>query len=308
MDTLNIINNYNAEDYITASLISQLNEGETKDRNVDENDDIRNILMEMHLQGNQASLELDKFKTKVRDDLLFEAIYYVYKPTLKDRISPRTEALSKTLVKDFISENGSYELLKRYKHESSLLSNLYSIIENYAGMILEKVDKDNVNTFSIDTDLKDDFFNTLEAEDFQSISTLVNQRIAGAIDEFIIDNQQTKAQIRDIVSQTKERIDTKQNMPQDIEEAYNEQCKTRIANLKRNKTKTVLEALIYNIAESAIRKPELREVYFSGNKPDMDLIVDEATTVYSLLETLNTYKFARVNEDYIVKTLDSFRM
>ena len=41
MDTLNIINNYNAEDYITASLINQLNEGETKDRNVDERD--RNI-------------------------------------------------------------------------------------------------------------------------------------------------------------------------------------------------------------------------------------------------------------------------
>lgn len=306
MDTLNIINNYRNEDYIEASLINSLHEGEIKDRTVDENEDIRQMLMEMQF-GDQSLIEYDNFKTKVKDDLLFEAIYYVYKPTLKERISPRTEALSKTLVKDFISENGSYELLSRYKHESAFLSNLYSIIENYAGMILEKVDKSNPSTYSIDTNLKDDFFNTLEAEDFQSISTLVNQRIAGAIDEFIIDNQQTKAQIRDIVAQTKERIDTKQNIPQDVEESYNEQCKNRIANLKRNKRKTILEALIFNIAESAVKKPELREIYFSNNKPDMDIIVDEAVTVYSLLETLNTYKFARVNEDYIVKTLDSFR-
>lgn len=309
MEPLNIINNYNTEDYILEEMANKYYEGEYRERKVfeDNEDDIGRILYEMQMEDKNAQLAYNDFKIKVKDDLLYEAILYMYKPTLKERISPRTEALSKTLVKDFIQENGSEKLLKDYRNKSYLLSELFNLVNEYSDAILEKVDRNDISSFVIDTDLKDDFFNTLETEDFQSISTLVNQRIAGAIDEFIIDNQQTKAQIRDIVNQTKERIDSKQNIPQDIEEEYRDICKTDIERLKRNKIKTVLECLIFNIAESSIKNPDLREIYFKDNKPDMDMIIDESITVYSLLETLNTCKLINVNEEYIINFLNSFK-
>lgn len=309
METLNIINNYNPEDYILEELSNKYYEGEIRERKTltDNEDDIGKILYEMQMEDKNTQLAYEDFKTKIKDDLLYEAILYIYKPTLKERISPRTEALSKTLVKDFIQENCSDKLLKEYHNKSYLLSALTTVVNEYSNAILEKVDRNNVSSFVIDTDLKDDFFNTLESEDFQSISTLVNQRIAGAIDEFIIDNQQTKAQIRDIVNQTKERIDSKQNIPQDLEEEYRDICKTDIERLKRNKIKTILECLIFNITESSIKNPKLREIYFNNSKPDIDMIIDESITVYSLLETLNTCKFINVNEEYIINFLNSFK-
>ena len=130
--------------------------------------------------------------------------------------TPRKESICKGLVKDFIKEETVDGLLNEFKRGSSLLYELYDITNRYSQAVFERCDKNDCNTFNVDTDLKDDFFTELEEGDLNKVSDTLNARISNALDEFITDNLETKSQIQDIINQTQERIDANKNM----KEAY----------------------------------------------------------------------------------------
>ena len=289
---------------VKEALNNKMYEGETRKRKpVNENESIYERQMEQEL----TQRKFEEFVKKVKTDLVFESIYAIYEPTLKKRTSPRTTGLAKQLVKEFVEDKNPNTLLREFKTKSSLLSEVYSLVNKYSNLIIERVDKKNPVTYNIDTELRDDFFDNLKTEDFESMSTIINQRIASAIDDFVVDNIQTKAEIQDIVNQTKERIDTKKQITKESAEEYNLLGKFRIQNLKERKRQGILNALVYNITESAIKNPQLNEIYFDNGKPNIDLIVDEATTIYSFLETVNSCRLDKVDEKYIKNFLDGFK-
>lgn len=266
-------------------------------------------LYEMQAQKKAAEVAYSKFNKQIREDLLFESICKIYKPTLRKRTSPRTDSLADNLVKEFIRENGNINaLLNKYKKESLLLSEMVSVIEEYIPIILERVDPTNPNTFNVDTEVRDDFFNSLDGQEFDKISTVLNQRIASAMDDFVMDNIQTKAEIREVIQQTKERIDTKKDISDELTECYNMKGRKMIHDIKNNRPKTILNSIVYNISEAAMKNKDLNNIYTDVNgKLDMDMIVDESLTIYSFLETVNTCKLARVNTEYITNFLNSFK-
>lgn len=300
--------NFTNSQLVKESLERKMYEGDYKDKNrkryVDENKEMS--IHDIKAKNESIAIQYNKFVEKVKEDLLFEAIYSLYSPTLGGRISERTEALSKNLVKEFIQENGVNNLLRKYKNKSLFLSEMVQSINEFHKLILERVDKSDPVTYSVDTELKDDFFENLKTDDFKSISTILNQRIANAVDDFIIDNQQTKSQIEEIVRQTKERIDTKKEID-GMEECYNAILKEKVNNIKERKRKTILEAMIYNITESSFKNEDLKKIYFKDNKPDMDTIVDEAVIMYSFLECLNTYKLEKIDEEYLEKVIKNLK-
>lgn len=291
-------------DLVKEALNNKLYEGKTKQRKpLEENTSIYEVQMEREKINKQYA----DFAKKVKSDLLFECIYALYKPSLYNRTSPRGESLSKHLVKQFIDEQGVDKLLREFKNRSSFLCEVQSLVKNYSNIILERVDKNNPATYNIDTDIRDEFFDKLDTEDFESMSSIVSQRISSAMDDFIVDNIQTKAEIQEIVNQTKERIDTKKEITKESAQEYDYLGRSRIQNLKDSKRQSILNALVYNITESAIKDPNLNKIYFKNNKPDIDLIVDESVIVYSFLETVNSCKLDKVNEEYIKNFLDNFK-
>lgn len=249
------------------------------------------------------------FTRKVKEDLLFECLCNMYKPLLKKRTSPRTESIANNLVKEFIKEHNINTLLNNYKKKSLLLSEVSFFVEEQYPLIMETVDKDNPMTYDVDTELRDNFFDSLQAQEFDAMSSVLNQRIASAMDDFVIDNIQTKAEIRDIIQQTKERIDAKRDdVSEGVIDHYNYVGRRRIQEAKQSRPKTILNALVYNITESAVKNEELKKIYTDeSGKLDLDTIVDEAVTIYSFLEMVNTYKLDRVDKNYITNFLESFK-
>lgn len=249
------------------------------------------------------------FTKQVKEDLLFECLCTMYKPVLRKRTSPRTEAIANNLVKEFIREHNVNNLLNNYKKKSLLLSEVSFFIEGQYPLIMEAVDKDNPMTYNVDTELRDNFFDTLEAQEFDAMSSVLNQRIASAMDDFVVDNIQTKAEIRDIIQQTKERIDAKKDtVSEGVIDHYNYVGRRRIQDMKHSRPKTILNALVYNLTEAAVKNEELRQVYTDEKgKLDIDTIVDEAVTVYSFLEMVNTYKLEKVDKEYITNFLSNFK-
>lgn len=242
------------------------------------------------------------FKNSVKEDLLAECMYRVLMPALHSLESPRKYAISKGLVKDFIIDEGVDNLLREYKKGSSLLYEAYRLTTNYSNIVLEKCDKKDPNTFNIDTEVKDDFFEELDNSELATIAPELNERISNALDEFIMDNMETKQQIQDIVSQTKEKVERTKNSK--VAESYNEDANYRIKSVKERKSKGILESMIFNVTKSCITNEDMKSIYCNENgKLNMDKIIDETAVLYGFLEMLNMCKMTNVDESYIMNSI-----
>ena len=233
-----------------------------------------------------------------------ESICKILIPSFDNLVdTPRKESICKGLVKDFIKEETVDGLLNEFKRGSSLLYELYDITTRYSQAVFERCDKNDCNTFNVDTDLKDDFFTELEEGDLNKVSDTLNARISNALDEFITDNLETKSQIQDIINQTQERIDANKNM----KEAYNQTAERQIVDLKRKRSKGVLEGMIYNVTESSVIDDEMKSIYFENGKLNLDKIVEETALLYGFLEMVNLCYMKKVDEQYILDNINGLK-
>ena len=248
--------------------------------------------------------EYKEFEVRVKEDFLMESICKILIPSFDNLVdTPRKESICKGLVKDFIKEETVDGLLNEFKKGSSLLYELYDITNRYSQAVFERCDKNDCNTFNVDTDLKDDFFTELEEGDLNKVSDTLNARISNALDEFITDNLETKSQIQDIINQTQERIDANKNM----KEAYNQTAERQIVDLKRKRSKGVLEGMIYNVTESSVIDDEMKSIYFENGKLNLDKIVEETALLYGFLEMVNLCYMKKVDEQYILDNINGLK-
>ena len=360
--------------------------------------------------------EYKEFEVRVKEDFLMESICKILIPSFDNLVdTPRKESICKGLVKDFIKEETVDGLLNEFKKGSSLLYELYDITNRYSQAVFERCDKNDCNTFNVDTDLKDDFFTELEEGDLNKVSDTLNARISNALDEFITDNLETKSQIQDIIDQTQERIDANKNMKESysyyinegfvknfinnykqlrdsqkdirttqprlleevkncndisklekleeaikkntniyedcikisrneeekkqikehikwlnttyvkaiqnrikelgkkkknnnsLKEAYIDSMERRIVDLKRKRSKGVLEGMIYNVTESSVIDDEMKSIYFENGKLNLDKIVEETALLYGFLEMVNLCYMKKVDEQYILDNINGLK-
>ena len=355
--------------------------------------------------------EYKEFEVRVKEDFLMESICKILIPSFDNLVdTPRKESICKGLVKDFIKEETVDGLLNEFKRGSSLLYELYDITTRYSQAVFERCDKNDCNTFNVDTDLKDDFFTELEEGDLNKVSDTLNARISNALDEFITDNLETKSQIQDIIDQTQERIDANKNMKESyvnegfikkfidnykqlrknqkdirtiqprlmdmidkcetvaqveyferdleigkkemkdkidkvkdpeqkkymqehlkwlnttyskalqnkkkelrkksnnpLKEAYIDSMERQIVDLKRKRSKGVLEGMIYNVTESSVIDDEMKSIYFENGKLNLDKIVEETALLYGFLEMVNLCYMKKVDEQYILDNINGLK-
>lgn len=249
--------------------------------------------------------EYNAFKKKVKEDLLAECMYKVLIPALRDIDGDRKYKISKGLVQDFIQEEGVENLLRNFQRGSLILYEMYDLTNNHYNYIMEKVDNKDRNTFMIDTEDKDNFFEDLDNSDLNSASVTLRERISSSIDDFVIDNIQTKAEVQEIIQNTQERIDANKN--ESVIEDLNRIANKRILELNERKTKTLLEGMVYNVTESAMKNDEMKALYCENNKVNMDKIVDDTTVIYGFLEMVNMCKMKKIDESYLSTVLKNLK-
>ncbi len=249
--------------------------------------------------------EYNEFKVKVKEDLLAECMYKVLIPALQEVEGTRKYQISKGLVRDFIKEEGVDNLLRNFRKGSPVLYEMYDLTETHYQSVMEKVDKKDSNTFMIDTDDKDSFFDDLDASNLDGVSTVLKERISSSIDDFVMDNVQTKADVNEIIQSTQERISATKN--ESVIEELNRTANDRIATLNERRTKRVLEGMVYNVAESSMTNDSMRQIYCENGKINMDKVVDDTVVIYAFLEMVNMCKMRRVDDDYIINAVNNLK-
>ena len=88
--------------------------------------------------------KFQKFSQEVKDALLSECIYKVYDKAcgIMER-SSMNERIKKNLVLSFVKENGSANLLSRFRTKTLVLSEFNRLVNKYHKIIIESTDKNN---------------------------------------------------------------------------------------------------------------------------------------------------------------------
>ena len=65
----------------------------------------------------------------------------------------------------------------------------------------------------------------------------------------------------------------------------------------------IYEQMVINLTEQVLNNEALKEKFTVNKKLDMDSIVERANSFYTLLETVNTLKIKKLDEDEIMKLI-----
>lgn len=245
------------------------------------------------------------FIEKVKTSLLKESILHLYENSLPKIDAVNKYAIMNNLVDGFIKEEGAYNLLQNFKRNSAMLSEYALIIEEYTSRFINEAKLKNNFDSIIDIGLKDDFFKDLKLVDSEDVEDTIRTRVTNSIEEFIDNNRKDKRKIKDILQKTKEKIDKTEE--EDVQECVNNFAKSKITTIRNKHNMNILEAMIKNVTESTMRNDDLKKIYTENGNLNMDLIVENCTLMYTLLETINTSKIKKINSEYLSSFLNKLK-
>ncbi len=258
----------------------------------------RNMVQEIIESANNKKMKFAEFSTSVKKSLLAEAVYKLFNSGLGiHEQSTVNNAIKINLVNSFINENGVDKLLSDFKYKSILLSEVSRIVTKYHKQVLESVDKDESDSYKIDPEIKDNFFEELDMDDFNDVSASIKTRVTDAVEEFIQRNIQDKEEIKDIIQDSKEKVLAAKT--QELQEGFEQISKRKINNIRNSRKINIFEAMVRSLTKGVVIRDDLKATYLNEGKLDMDRIIESCKIMYTFLETLQTSKMVNIDEEYI---------
>lgn len=277
-------------------------------------DDFRNAsimneqILDLHSKNAKSIKNYREFSEGVKSLLLGECIYKLFNESCGIQIKDQKKtAIKRGLVKAFIEDNGTNALLSRFKTTSNLLNEFALLVESTYRTIMEKVDKTDPSSYVIEPTDKDDFFVKLEEKDTKDVTSAIQNRVSDAMEEFIVDNANSKMQIEDILTKAQEKIADSNTEDKSVKESYEHLAKNRISTIKSKAVKNTFSAMVYSLSEHSFKDENFKKMYVKNNKLDMDTIMEHCELMYTFLETVNTAKLIPMSEEYIKAVLDNMK-
>ena len=265
------------------------------------------------LQDNAFS----KFSEQVYDDLLSSALKGIYISSLQENheLSDRALAIASDNIDHYIKENGgSAALMNKMKGKTYLLDNIVNAVKEAHDETMDKVDKEDPETYDLDDKAKEDMFDKLENDqDTDHAIEVIATRVGDAETNFIKKNSDDKQKISTIVDKANSAIkDTEQDPDmnqdeknKDIEFAQKESMRM-ISNVRYGGFTTVMENMVLDNTEFIMKDKQLKESYTEeSGKLDMAGIMESSLVMYGFLEFVNTIQLDNVDTKYIKNILEN---
>ena len=254
------------------------------------------------------------YKDNVKTTLLKEALMHIYEGSFHN-ITNREHILCESLLEQYIAETGTTNLLKNMKYsESYLLRKICEDVHSYADEITADATADKPESQVIDPNKVDEFWKDIDkSEDIEDITNLIRMRVSNAEEDFVNKNQEDKQDIKTILNQTAQRIQSaKGGLDNDYSEAVEESetrlAKDRIYKIQHESHHNVFDRMVRNLSEAALTNEEAGKEFRSDNGHlDVDKIVESARCMYTLLEMVGTIQLEKVDQQYIEDTLKSIK-
>ena len=230
------------------------------------------------------------------------------------------QKLVRQLVTNFVNEEGSMKLLKKFRGTSYIMSEMAYIIETTVESILERADKDNPESFKPDKKDKDKFYDKLSKIEVGDAVDKITDRVQDQTAEFMNTNMSEKAELAASLSKTQQKVENNKQKLTDkvnskkeqekaakIEEGYIALGKRRATDIRNSKTKNVLEQMVYTLSKAAIVNESAGKVFIDNSRLNMDKIVEHCETICTFVTALDSLKIINVDEAYIEKMLKDMK-
>lgn len=284
---------------------------------------------------------LNNFSEQVRADLLTKCLYDgMLKKVLKEQYANKHEkALAKNLVKNFIKEHGTINLINSFKNKSVYLNEWYEDIVTYHDAIMEQATAVAVsvgipekNIFEIEDKTIKDFIIDTKDTIPHDITKIITNRVEDAVSDFVDSNKKQKEELRKVYEKAKQKLDTIDNMDDtinsndplmqdfngdpntELDPKYNvQQEAVRMIRSKqrsfREQAKNVFSIMTDNTLEVIHRNQIIKEAYTTGlnNRIDFQKLVNDTKVMYSFMECVNTLGIVDLDENEIASILNKMK-
>ena len=256
----------------------------------------------------------NEFVENLRDYLLVETFNRIFDKAMEDNIFKDNDSnlkeLSRSLLVNYVNEETSLNILRKMNNGGILLTELAKNIEKTVNDAKEAIDSSDETTLAVDRSVMDNFYQTLDMTDFSDVVNLIQTRVVHAAEQFTDRNYNDKIDLQDAAEKVKDNIaNLKKGIRQSDEDL--EQMKEdtniyykKVNNRILNRSKTLYEQMVYTLAESVMRKKELKQEFTNNNRLDMEKIEETVKCMYTFLEMMNTMKVHNITESYIEKVLN----
>lgn len=305
------------EDSLYLQNQKETKESLAKAAKIREQEEIDNAYLEREAIKEAAEKKINdfyKYKNDVKKALLSEALLGIYQNVFINS-SIREEALTESLMNQYIDENGTTNILKKMKYSDNLiLRNLYEAVMEKSDEITKDATSDDPSTQIIDKDNIKDFWKEIDnSEDVEDATNIIRLRVANAEEDFVNRNQQDKANIDTILKDTASRIQTAKSgndneYAEDVEESETRLAKDRIYQIQHESRRNVFDRMVRSLSEVVVKNEDIKKEFTLENgRLDMDRIVESVRCMYGLLEMVSTLGLENVDEKYIEDTIKSIQ-
>lgn len=165
----------------------------------------------------------NKFLTECKSGFLTAALLRVLKESMTCKINAFDESVMKSIVSQFVNEQGTGDLLRRFKYQNITLAELGRVVNEAYDMVLDKLNSYNetetnpdgsVNptqepkdVLKLDKGTVDEFYNNLSTINTDNATSMIKDKVQDAIQEFIDDNVENNSQVQEIINSAKSTID-----------------------------------------------------------------------------------------------------
>lgn len=278
-----------------------------EDRIIKEQEDARlNEYLEASKFQTNAS-KLSNLRRSVKSELLEAALDTIFDKCFANTNYNNTEEdnnFNSAIVANFVDGEGVDDLLESYSTKTEFLSDLAKAVNEAADEAMEGVDPDNVDNAAIDSEPKEDLVTYIKGdENIDDISDVIRSNVSRATEDFVQKNINDKYDIKDIMTNTKEKIDAVKTDDEEVDEEIKQEhtmmAKKAIKALNK-RPHSIFEQMVINMTEAVLSNDELRKSFTTeAGKLNMNKIIKRTTSYYTFLEMANTLKLTDVNEEYI---------
>lgn len=269
-------------------------------------------LREAALERNRENArKYPEFVRGVKNGLVEGALWKIYGGVLEGcKVSDFGVNVGKMSLSNYIKENGADRLINSFRGKTYLLSEIARCYDKAVKNILEDVDEDNDESFSVDPDKEQKFYDDLSnSGDIDDITNTIRMRVVGAEEKMETDNIKDKLDMDDITQSAADRINAikASNDSGDLPDEAAEESKQEaaaVAKMKMNqiasdRPRGVLEQLTRSLSERVIADTDLAKVYTENGQVDYDKVVNASEAIYALMETLYSLGIEYFDEDDI---------
>lgn len=262
------------------------------------------------------------FRQSVTESYIVEALTILVDNCLENHLVMQEchQKLVRQLVSNFVKEEGASSLLRKMKFTSNMMSEIAYVCEKAIQNTISAANK--TGNLKLDKPIKDTFYDDLK--DISSVDATVREitnRVRESTSEFIQQNMEEKAKLSDALAKTNAKVDEEkakiENTPdaseetkeqsQKMQEAYINQGKREVIDIRESRVKNVFECMVYNLSKGAMINESAKDAFMVNSRLDMDKIVEHCEVLYTFLTCMDSCKLINVDEAFITDMLNSLK-